>query len=338
MGLFLKIIGILFLIVMATIVIGFFLIRRWLRNLMKNSVPPTFSTINLTKIDEADYPQDQKLLNQLAELKNHHFEFGGAFEIEEMPGMSLFSAKLRDQDVLACVYLHPMVGVWVDLIAHFEDGAELTVSSAPTGGEMDTRPECRKILMASETIEALLDTMLKEIEGAELLPLALDDFDTLFKTSYEKDMAWRNEQGGVSEEEVRRMVEQQGRDLSEEEFIALMASIKENEISVRAEECLENFQETTSLSVHEWKLHEDSMVIVNDTFHTAGFLNYLNYELDFDEADMASFNKLVEEGCTPSVLISSLESHNFTVTHLGSVSTPITAEIYSIRSEQVINS
>ncbi len=62
------------------------------------------------------------------------FQEAGLFAIQQMPGVLVrFLAKVAE-GLVATIYTHPAVGVWLDLATFYQDGRSTTFSSNPAPG------------------------------------------------------------------------------------------------------------------------------------------------------------------------------------------------------------
>ena len=334
MGMILQIIGAITLLVIAVLaLIAFVLFRKWKSFSNQLSATP----INPTRIDLQPDPnpqwlQDRAVQQDIQALERLGFARGKAYTIEQMPGVFLASLCHPEHRLIACLYQHEAVGLFADLVAELADGRELTVTNAPMGAEIDTRPESEKIFLTNATVTDLFEEMQRRSEGLPLQAVSNEGFASQFETAYHKDMTWRAERGGVSEAEVRRVAIQQGEGHDEEAIQTAMQRTKLQEIEQWESECLASFEDSTDLSVREWKHFQETMFIFRDDFHAPAFAEYLADKglLEEDEA-LEEMIKGRSAALSARVLLNRIEEDADCRLHrLGSVSSPITAEIYGV--------
>src|SRR5439155_16193255 len=71
-------------------------------------------------------------------LRATGFTDAGSFTIDVLPVTTQFSLKKPD-DVYAVIYEHPKVGVWLNLVILYENGASMTLTTTTDRG-LEKRP------------------------------------------------------------------------------------------------------------------------------------------------------------------------------------------------------
>jgi ankyrin repeat protein len=117
------------------------------------------------------------------------FARGGAFVVDGM-GLRLQSLVAKSDRLYAVVYESKAAGVWVDVLAPYEDGS-LTVSNAPAGGEVSQRPEHPKVFLPGASPTELLERIQVELAGRTPAPVSVQAFPEYFEQSYREEMRWR---------------------------------------------------------------------------------------------------------------------------------------------------
>jgi hypothetical protein len=102
------------------------------------------------------------------------------------------------------VYEHPIAGVFVDFFTVNEDDQSLTVSNAPAGEELDTPPGHEKLVEKNLALGDMYDLLLRKRPRGRYRRFDAKNFPEEFARAYAKEMDWRMERGGVTEDEVRR--------------------------------------------------------------------------------------------------------------------------------------
>ncbi len=144
------------------------------------------------------------------ELDSRSFDEIGTFRIPEMSGLMLTAFTQPYQNVCAVVYNHPIVGCFIDMFSENEESRSLTVSSAPLGEELDQPPGREKIIDKTLTVSDLYDLILKDRPAGPHKRIDASNFVVEFQAAYAKEMDWRVNRGGVTEEEVRRSAQVMG--------------------------------------------------------------------------------------------------------------------------------
>ncbi len=215
MGILLQIIGVLFLLLVALVVIGVLVIRAKLRKLRHElgkslaelSDDMTPQEIHLQPWASPQWKAERDVEYLASRLESEGFLREGAFLVAEMEAMKLLGFRRPQDGTLAVVYEHEQIEApWVDLFAQFDNGCGLTVSNAPQGEEMDIRPGNVKHFLKSAPMEDLLARFREEMSRLDAWRrVGEGEFVTVFEQAYRDDMTWRRERGGTTAEEVRRV-------------------------------------------------------------------------------------------------------------------------------------
>ena len=334
MGLFLKLLGGLTLAVI--LLLGAFLFFLWwkLRGIAKGLRGggfPTPSTIDLTLEADPKWLTKDQARQDLAALATCGYVRGAAYTVDGMIGVSVLGLHHPATGAFGCYYDHRAVGNWTDLCAHFADGLELTISNAPTGHQMDTRPNTEKIMTAGQPVAELHARLAERVAGRALKERPPDNFKAEFCAAYARDMAWRNAKEGTSEEEFRRIAASH-KGLTDEQLKAAFKETKLKELNRWNGELLAAFAKSTTLSVAQWKQYENNRVIFRDSFHPAAYLEYLTAIVTLKEGEEARYQQALDGGLSLSGLLARIAAdtgHEFI--KLGAVAEPKPTEIYGVK-------
>jgi hypothetical protein len=334
MDLFLKIIGGLALT--AFLLIGGFLFFLWwkLRGIAKglaaSTTPP--STVDLTLEADPKWIKKENVRRDFAALEADGYVRGAAYTVDGMPGVSLVALHHPVTGVYGCYYDHTVAGNWADLCANFCDGLELTVSNAPQGSEMDTRPDTEKVFLPGRPVSEIHQRLAERLTARALKPVAPENFKAEFVAAYARDMAWRNAKDGTSEEEFRRVAANHGKDLTDEQLKEAFKETKLQELRNWSEEALAGFAKSTTLSVAEWKQYEDQMIILRESFHAHAYLDYLTDTVTLEDETVEKYRQALDGGISLAGLLKRIAAdtgHEFI--KIGEVSTPRQVEIYGVK-------
>lgn len=333
MSLFLKILGGLTLTVI--LLVGAFLFFIWwkLRGIAKGLGAdfPTPATIDLTLEADPKWLKKDKARSELAALAACGYVRGPAYTVDGMPGISLVALDHPATGTFGCYYDHSAIGNWTDLCANFADGLELSVTTAPNGQQLDTRPGTKKVFLPGKTATELHAVVAEHLAGRALKPVAPEAFKAEFCATYARDMAWRNGKDGTSEEEFLRIAADH-KTLTPEQLKEAFKETKLKELGRWDHEILESFAKATTLSVAEWKLYENNMIIFRDSFHPAAFLAYLTNIVTLKDGEEARYQQALEGGLSLSGLLARIAAdtgHEFV--KLGEVEQPRKTEIYGVK-------
>ena len=217
----------------------------------------------------------------------------------------------------------------------YEDGSDLNVTNAPMGGELDTKPGCEKIVIRNASVSELYETFTEKIQPKPKVRIDDSTFREIFEESYRREAAWRAGKGGVSEEEIRKVMESGEMSLDEEELQDAMMDIKKKELYSWHEECINHALKKKNVPPEKWELYKSRIFIVTDQAHTPSFIEYLDDFLEFDEAQLEGFLQLAKTGQKASdlfALINDSLSPELRGKKLGTVDYPVAATLFKVPS------
>jgi len=234
-----------------------------------------------------------------------------------MPLINLVGLVHKDEPLAAVVYRDCSSRVWADICVKQADGKLVTVSNAPEGDQLDTRPGKKIIIDSKLGINELFDRVKQEWNGDAGVDIPLGEFAQWMEKEYAEDMDWRNSKGGYPTwEEFLRTAEGEGQDceLSDEQLKeAYFETVYSLGVLRLSNECFDKFQQETEMSVQDWEekrdccfaLHEklpNSHLIkfIEDHFASLGeeHINKLKGALSEDRSakeNFVAFNELLPE-------------------------------------------
>ena len=199
MDLILKILGIVFLVLIVIAIGAFFFLRKKWRSLVAglgqemDGTPPM--SIHLNQDLNPEWTQEPEVADMIEEVESLGFYKGKAYAIKEMAAVKFASLFRPQRDACAVVSKHDNGMLWLEFVLEYQDGSDLTVTNAPMGGEMDTRPECEKIVVRNAPVSELYETFKAKIQPKPKVPIDDSNFREVFEESYRRDMAWRAAKG-----------------------------------------------------------------------------------------------------------------------------------------------
>jgi len=283
---FLEIVGILALGVVLVIVALYVYIRIKLGKYAKvdTSKDNTPLTIHLNEEIEAEWISKPDAIKIEDELKSLGFSAGKTYNVVEMDGMQLRS--FFNPPYTAVLYTHPIVGLWVDMVANLENGIDYTVTNAPMGGEIEHAPTEKKYWLKGASVSELFDKIQEETKGKTIKAISSDTFREYFEEAYKKEMKWKTQNGGIGLEEVRRVALNDNKKYTEEEILETFRETKRKELMKWHNVALQEYQKNENLKENECYDAFDYLFIVPSKGDTVGFIRYLAdvYYLDDKQA------------------------------------------------------
>jgi hypothetical protein len=335
MDIFLKLLGGIALTIVLLIA-GFILWFRWkMRTIAKGLaggvLPP--STIDLTPDPDPTWSKKSNVQRDLAALESCGFTRGPAYTVDGMPGVSLIALHHAATGAHGCCYDHAVAGNWTDLCVNFTDGIELTVSNAPQGSELDTRPGTEKVFLPGKTVTELHSVLTERLAGRAVKGVGLVDFKAEFIAAYARDVAWRGSKEGTSEAEFLRIAANHKKSFTDEQLKEAFKETKLEELRHWADEAIEAFEKSTALSVAEWKRFENEMIIFRPSFHPHAYLEYLTDTISLEEEAATKYRQALDAGLTLEELLARVAAdtgHEFV--RLGEVEQPKKVQIYGVKT------
>lgn len=130
------------------------------------------------------------------------FISAGIFRIRELPGVVVQLLVDEPHAVLACLYEHPIAGVWAELVVRSTDGAELIVTNnRPTG--LSPRPSVTIVNVRGGSAEALCVTLARQGGHAPRTPVTVEAARATFEQAWADSVAYRKSVGISTAEVVR---------------------------------------------------------------------------------------------------------------------------------------
>lgn len=333
MEVFLKIVGVVAL-VLALVIIAFggFIWWHWRRikkALASSQLPP--SSIDLTEDPAPAWLQQDQAAREIAELETLGFTRAGTYSVVGIPGVQVLGLCHPQSGAFGCYYRHQSAGLFVDLCAQFSDGLELTVTNAPMGGEMDTRPGTEKLFLSGRPIAELHAALTTRIAGKTLRTVAAAGFKAEFIAAYARDMKWRSDKQGISETEVRRVAARDGKTYTEKQLQDAFEETKLQELRQWSEEAVTEFAKRTTLRVSAWKEFENRMVLFRDNLHAPAYLRYLGETAELTEAQVSAYRSQLAEGMQLGQLLDQITADTGQkFIRLGEVESPAKFTIFGV--------
>jgi len=337
---FLQISGGVFLALIFLILIVFlFLWFKWktFRKYFSVADIPTPSRIHLIPDISPDWIEEEAADNAMSAFRDLGFSDVGAFKIKEMRLVQLFAFVHEREHLMAVVYRQKNIGVWSDVCLEYENGNSLTVSNAPMGGELDIRPGSLKIADKTLNEIELVERIVKERESDNYRPVSVGSFSIRFEESYAEDMDWRNQRGGPTKDEIRRVAENMNFEFSEDQIDEAYLESIETTMGRLNEECVGQFIETTDISVAKWESVRDDIFTVHEKIPHKLLLEYLKDYADLPEDQWKRLDSLIDVNMQVTELFALMNErlpHELRFEKLGAISEPVKAEIYAAPTDE----
>jgi len=138
-----------------------------------------------------------------SQLEASGFDDAGVHAVTELPGVIVQLLVHAGDAITACVYEHPRVGHWVELVTRYTDGRTCSfTTSKPTG--LNARPGHPVFHCPGASVGDLLARTLADRPKGSLVPALPSDAAAKFERGWAESLAWRKAHG-VQVGEVARV-------------------------------------------------------------------------------------------------------------------------------------
>jgi hypothetical protein len=188
------------LIATAVIGAGYFAFRYGLK-LIRKPIPE----ITLTPIENPTWRDSGKMTALSDWFLHNGFTPAGQYACLEIPFLKLAGFVLPAEQMSGVIYDHPTAGIWMDIYVHYTDGGGMMVSNAPAGDELDHMPGQVKFYSRESSPDELLKKLRAERKKDGGIAITPADFASDFEDQYKKEMKWRMDRVGPTQDEIMRV-------------------------------------------------------------------------------------------------------------------------------------
>lgn len=273
MGLFLQVLGVVFLIVVgllfAAILVIRYRIRRFLgtfRSMVESQLPANITPprIHLDRLAAPAWANPDAVEALDEPLPGLGFSEAGMYSVREIDGLLLHAWVNPALGVLAVVYEHPLVSHWVDLVTRHQDGTRITYANTAQGTGVDHQPGHEVVRLPGLDTKALFDRFLRERPSKPTEVVTADQFAAVFEKSYADEMDWRNSRGGPTEAEIRAVAQASGDDVDDTVVAATRLLMQRRALHDLDQTLRERFAEESGIPASEWAELSDRVILVHD--------------------------------------------------------------------------
>ncbi len=275
MAIVLQILGLIFVLLIAGLA-GFLLYWRYrirrladelgcgLHEIMAATPLPPRLTLSRYERDEVELEHEAEFDALGREMADLGFEWIGLYGADELYGLWFEAYVHPAEQLYGVVYDHAEAGVFADLVVRYVDGESLTVSSAPTGEELDAPPGHAKLYLAGEPPAGLYRRLMADIGDRERKPALALRFTDDFEHAWAEEMDWRNLRGFSTDDEIRRTLAKSGERPSATALAELRELYDRSSADGLSEAAQQAWLAATTLTGDEWRRIGDRLVVVHD--------------------------------------------------------------------------
>ena len=303
-------------------------IRQAIRDACNDNTNPL--TIHLNEDLAPEWLDSKDTRKLITEFRDLGFTPGTPYVVPEMSGMSILS--LFHDKYLGVVYDHPQTGRFFDLLHRDDAGNYLTVTTAPLGADLDPLPGFEKIFLKEISVQQAFDAI-DERCGSLVAHVHSDtDFRETVETYYKKETAYRNNKGGVSYDEFRKLAESSGKSVAPKELQEAYLALKQEELYQWNWAGTEEYFKQNSIPEEE-QYGDACFFIVPQNADPSAFVHYLcNYDI-VDDNHVEKLAKAVAEESSITDLftrINAARSPEIQAERCGEVTFPVNATVFKI--------
>ena len=323
-------------------------VRKFLKNMMEavetqasGGVPPFRIKLEpQDDEDEVEWFHDDDVKTQLQQFESSGFTLLGDYDVEGLP-LKVRGFQHQDHNVYGVIYDHVAAGVWSDVVRRYEDESSWTVSSTKEHG-MDAAPWHTPCFLPGQPVNELLNRLLESSPATGIQTTGADKFVSRFEAAYKREMNWRIERGGATEQEIRRICEKNGQVCTAEQVEQIQGLWKSAIGEFLSEQLLRTWRKDSGMPAREYNRIADRLVVIHKRLTPAQVLEAFRSDFDGDDSDEEDDQVLnkVKAWCSTESPISAFRSlikEKGTETHwtlICELKKPLVAEIWERAEEE----
>lgn len=267
-------------------------VRKFFRNVMEavgaqasGAVPPFRIKLEPRGIDdEPEWFHENDVKKQIQQFESSGFNPLGDFDVEGLP-LQIRGFQHQDHNVYGVIYDHVAAGVWSDVVRRYNDESGWTVSSAKEHG-MDAAPWHTPCFLPGQPVDELLSRLLETSPASGIQTASADKFVSRFEAAYKREMNWRIERGGATEQEIRRICEKNGQDCTAEQVEQIQGLWKSAIGEFLSEQLLRAWRKDSGMPAREYDRISDRLVVMHKRLTPSQVLEASRSDFDGDDVDV----------------------------------------------------
>lgn len=274
------------------------------------------------------------------------------------PTVLMEAWHLPEHSLFVTLYEHPVGGLWIEAGCEFEDDTLFSYSNGPNH-RMGNPPWTTCEFRTGTPVDELLDAVIAERPDKPVRPTSAESFPARFEAAWSRDMDWRIEQGGPSEEEILATIETglaQETD-SEEAAIQALSVASEMEMvqqirslwrerinDLREVQLRESYIVASEVTALEWDRIRDRVIFIHDELTAEDLAEHMEQylyedigpdeEFDYDddqyEEVRGSLAQQMESDSARTVFAESVARQATSKRHekIGTTTDPVEADVW----------
>lgn len=160
--------------------------------------------VHLTPIQMIIWKDQDKWREDYKALEECGFRHVGNYRVQEI-GVDVEFLMNPEERAQACIYNHPVVGVFMDVVTRYEDGTSVTFANRNATG-LDQHPKYQNRFLGEIPAAELVERALRERPDWAKKPVREEDLVPDFCRVWKEYKKWRSSRG-TTPEEVGRIYE-----------------------------------------------------------------------------------------------------------------------------------
>lgn len=169
--------------------------------------------LRLQRVEKPEWKRAQTIEEMTRALAGEGFEDAGTFSVDAMPGVQVRLLAKPEDLMMACVYEHPRVGAWAELVTRYEDGSAATATTLPDMG-VPRPPWLKSFRFPDASAAELARRLASERPAGAMKRVSAADAPGEFERGYAEHMAWMKNRS-LDLNDVRRMAERRVEEAAE---------------------------------------------------------------------------------------------------------------------------
>lgn len=348
---FLKIVAAFVVAILLLLILVVFLIRWKFRRFLKRivdecsaggTVPPF--RVKLIPVDDESigWNRSEEVTSLTDEFRKLNFTPIGDFDAEDLP-LRIRAFQHQEHQAYGVIYEHAAAGCWCDVVRRYTDDTGWTVSSGKEHG-MDSAPWHHPLFLPGKPLAELHEKLLELSPSKGLQRAGADVFVQRFESAYAREMNWRIERGGPTEEEIRRIASLNGTEPTPEDVERIQTQWRTAIADFLSELALKVWRKDSGISRQNFDAMSHRLVVIHrklQPHQLEAILACNDEDDDEDNAETAgSQGEKIRELCRNSSpvavfhdFISRQDASTGSWSKVGEVHRPLKAEIWE-RPEQ----
>jgi hypothetical protein len=341
MGTFLQIVGALCVGGVLVAVVGFLILRWTLKRKFAEAMHEFGNEVGFTQplqievvpdlVTWSDAPKMEQETNAMIAAgfaMIGDFKLRDSFHHYDTP-MKLRAFHHEAWNAYGVIYEMAPAGIWVDIWQSFGPDRTYTLTSAPEGEAVTSRPGREKVYRKGASAAQLAAEFptVRPQETAD--PCPPNSFASIFAKEYNDYMDWVAVKGGPSEEEVRRVALESGNEVDDAAVkFARQMAVSQSRFLLNAR-IKEKFLDSGQVTARQWDEMENTYLVVHDLLdgdELHALIQGIAYKTlpaeAFDAPDALSAHEKF------ALIVERVSADIAKLTSMGKVSEPVNAEFF----------